>query len=35
MTQTHKLVRERQAMLAGMTPVLTEGTYIFLSLIHI
>jgi uncharacterized protein len=31
MTQTHRLVRERQAMLAGMTPVLTEGTYIFCS----
>ena len=31
MTQTHKLVRERQARLAGMTPVLTEGLYIFCS----
>lgn len=29
MTQSHSLVRERQAMLAGMTPVLMDGTYFF------
>jgi hypothetical protein len=31
MTQNHNLVRERQAMLAGMTPVLKDGTYFFCS----
>jgi len=29
MTRTHDTVRERQAMLAGMTPVLKDGLYIF------
>lgn len=31
MTQTYTLVRERRAMLAGMTPVLTEELYVFCS----
>lgn len=31
MTQNHTLVRERQAMLAGMTPVLKGGRYYFCS----
>lgn len=31
MTQNKSPVRERQAMLAGMTPVLMDGTYFFCS----
>ncbi len=31
MTRKYDLVRERQAMLAGMTPVLKDGTYFFCS----
>ncbi len=31
MAQAPKLVRERQSMLAGMTPVLKDGTYFFCS----